>query len=107
MGIICDSDQVDHINGNTFDNRRSNLRKATTNQNAKNKHKNSRNTSGYRGVSYYKQLGKWKAQIQKDGVKISIGYYDDIHVAADMFDRAAIELHGEFACLNFPGAGGR
>ncbi len=61
------------------------------------------NTSGYKGVSLFGRDSKWKAQIQVDGKKRHLGYFDDKIEAAKAYDRAALELHGEFAVLNFPG----
>ena len=63
---------VDHINRNTLDNRKCNLRIVTQFQNNQNQ---SHNTSGKVGVSFCKQNRKYKAYIKVNGKQISLGYY--------------------------------
>lgn len=60
-GFITGFPVTDHINRSGLDNRRVNLRNVTYAENARNSRLNSRNTSGYRGVSYDKRSGKWKS----------------------------------------------
>lgn len=101
---------VDHKNGDTLDNQRSNnLRLATRLQNAQNRMVLEQGTSRYKGV--YKHLtrhgrpivGKpWGAIIRANGKKNRLGFYADEATAARAYDAAAREHHGEFACLNFP-----
>lgn len=75
--------QVDHINHNTLDNRRSNLRLCTPAQNSQNRKGAYRNSkSGIRGVSWYAPSGKWRATIMVNYKQISLGYYDNIEEAA-------------------------
>lgn len=93
---------VDHIDGNGLNNRRSNLRVASRSQNLCNRPKPSSNTSGFKGVWYYKARNRWLAEIRHNGVKHRLGYFTDRIEAAKAYDRAARELHGEFAVLNFP-----
>jgi len=96
--------QTDHINRNTLDNRKSNLRNVDQKDNAKNADKKSKATSKYKGVSYYKRkqdkYGKWKANIQVDGKKINLGYFDSEIEAALKYNEAAKKYFGEFAVLN-------
>jgi hypothetical protein len=94
--------EVDHINGNSLDNRRSNLRTCSHAENNQNKGKQSNNTSGYKGVMWDKGTGRWRAKIAKDGKDIHVGRFDDLVEAAKAYDMAALEVHGEFASLNFP-----
>src|SRR5258708_31028872 len=62
--INClDNQMVDHINGNTLDNRKENLRICTKSQNGMNRGKQKNNTSGYKGVHFYKANKKWQAYI--------------------------------------------
>ena len=78
---------VDHINGNKLDNRRSNLRIVTHLQNAQNKqlrHKNS--TSGFRGVTYDKRRGKFRAQWVLNSKYHHVGYFDSVEKAAAAVD---------------------
>lgn len=90
--------QVDHRNGNKLDNRRSNLRLATSEQNRQNQPKRSDNTSGFKGVSYDKNRGRWKATVRGR----LIGRFATAEEAARVCDREARLLYGEFAVLNFP-----
>lgn len=96
---------VDHKNRNGLDCRRDNLRIATHSQNLTNSRRPSRNTSGYKGVVRNKQIqAPWSAQIRKDCKRYYLGAYKTKLEAALAYDRAAKELHGEFAALNFPEA---
>jgi len=94
--------EVDHINQDKLDNRVSNLRIVTRQQNVMNKGKNSNNTSGYKGVSFQKSANKWEASIGLDGHKIYLGLFADAIDAAKVYDQSALKFHGKFAKLNFP-----
>jgi hypothetical protein len=94
--------RVDHINGNTIDNRASNLRPSTNQQNCANQRMRTTNTSGFKGVTWYSRDRIWVAQIKIDGKTRRIGKYVDPVDAARAYDSAAIEAWGEFACINFP-----
>lgn len=88
---------VDHINGDTLDNRRSNLRIATRRQNARNRTSiQNRNKSGFRGVCFHKNTRKWVAQISLNGKRKNLGYFTTPEEAAKVFDSAAKEMYGEF-----------
>lgn len=99
--------EVDHINGDGLDNRRANLRVATRQQNNYNQRIGKANSSGFKGVSFCKQTGRWKAQINFEGRNINLGRFDLPEIAAREYDRAARLIHKEFACLNFPKPGER
>ena len=92
---------VDHINGNTLDNTRGNLRLCSPTQNCG----NSRypvGASGYRGVERYNKTEKWRACISIGGKRVQLGVADNAEDAARIYDIAAIRHFGEFATLNFP-----
>lgn len=89
-------EDTDHANGVKTDNRFANLRPASRGQNMMNIGVKKHNTSGYKGVSYYKKTGKWKAQIQVNKKKLGLGYFDDIREAAEAYIFAALELHGDY-----------
>lgn len=93
---------VDHINGNTLDNRIENLRICTRAENQRNRGKQKNNTSGYKGVFWDKQRQRWLVQIRYLGKSINLGRTDDLVEGAHIYDRKALELHGDFARLNFP-----
>jgi HNH endonuclease len=91
---------VDHINGNTLDNRRSNLRLATHKQNMQNRKKhNCKNP--YKGV-YEKRSGRYTAMIFDNSKLKNLGVFETAEEAAKVYDARAAILHGEFARLNFP-----
>lgn len=99
--IMGDGNEIDHVNGNRLDNRRSNLRFCTHAENCRNSSIRSDNTSGYVGVSFDKSRNKWEAYINLDGNRRHLGRFETPGEAAFAYDRAAKELHGEFAYLNF------
>lgn len=88
---------VDHINGDTLDNRRANLRIGTLTDNAVNRRYQS--ASGYRGV--FKEKSRWRAHIYRDGKKHCLGHHLTAEEAAKAYDEAALRLHGAFAITNF------
>lgn len=90
--------EVDHINHDKLDNRRSNLRLCDRKQNKANTRIVSTNTSGYKGVSLHR--GKWQASIRIDGKLLYLGAYNNIVDAAIQYNKKAYEVWGEFAWLN-------
>lgn len=93
---------VDHINGNRLDCRRANLRVGTRAQNLWNRGKARHNTSGYKGVSFCKQTGRWRAEIRANRKCQKLGRFQTAEAAARAYDAAARRLHGEFVQVNFP-----
>jgi AP2 domain/HNH endonuclease len=94
---------VDHINRNTLDNRRANLRFATISQSNQNTRVlTTRNKSGFRGVSLVRATKKWRVVISLNGRNIDLGRFACIKDAALAYDTAARKLYGDFAQLNFP-----
>lgn len=91
---------VDHINHDTLDNRRSNLRVCDMYQSSRNRRVAANNSTGYKGVGYHKATKKYRARIQAGGKKIDIGYYKDPKDAARAYNERAKVLHGEYAYLN-------
>lgn len=97
---------VDHVNQNSMDNRRANLRAATRAQNIRNRKKFSNSTgSKYKGLYWDKNQKRWIARIMFEKKRIYLGCFRDEIEAAKAYDRAARKYHGEFACLNFPESG--
>lgn len=95
---------VDHINGDKTDNRAANLRAATTAENSRNYKKPPGKNSRYRGVSKSTNCASWTAAIScaKSKRKIHLGSFRSEATAAEAYDIAAREMHGDFATLNFP-----
>lgn len=93
---------VDHRNGDTLDDRKSNLRITSATGNARNTCRHRGNASGLKGVYYDAARAKWQAQICADGRKTALGRFATAEEAARAYDAAALALHGEFARLNFP-----
>lgn len=93
------SGYLDHINGDTLDNRMENLRVVTKAQNSANQGKQCRNTSGHKGVYWDKNRGKWTVQIGVNRRYKYLGRYDTVEEAAQAYAKGAALLHGEFARL--------
>lgn len=68
--------QVDHINGNTLDNRKCNLRIVNPHQNSMNKNKNNYGNNSHNGVHYLKRNKKWRAYITFNGEWIHLGLFE-------------------------------
>lgn len=98
-----DNEEVDHINGNTHDNRWINLRVCTRKDNAKNRRRYKNNKSGYKGVhqAKYKDKIYHYARIQVDNRSIFLGSFPSAKEAAKAYDDAARKYHKEFSALNF------
>jgi hypothetical protein len=92
--------KLDHIDRCPRNNRLDNLRLASDSDNQRNMDRPLHNTSGYKGVSYYKAGRKWCAYITVKDRKIHLGYFFDILEAAGAYDRAALHYHGDFASTN-------
>ncbi len=102
MEITDRSIKIDHINGNKLDNRKENLRQATTSQNAWNAGVTKKSSSGYRGAYLCKATNHWRSDLMVNGKRMSLGNYATAEEAAKARDKKALELQGEFARLNFP-----
>ena len=91
---------IDHIDGNTLNNKINNLRKCTPLQSAHNTGPVRNSKSKYKGVAWEERRRKWKVEIRNNGKKIWLGYYECEHTAAIKYNEAALKYHGEFARLN-------
>lgn len=101
---------IDHVSGDTLDNRKANLRRTDSRGNCTNvtRSKNQKR-GGYKGVAWNPTAGKWQAQIcagelRPNGKRkqIYLGVYEDPLDAALAYDAAARRYFGEFAACNFP-----
>ena len=97
-----DGSVVDHINGNTLDNRKSNLRICTVEENNMNQNIYKNNTSGYKGVTWNKKRNVWVVYLAVNKKNKYLGDYHDPVEAAIVYDINALKYRGEFARTNFP-----
>lgn len=89
--------EVDHADGNRSNNQRSNIRLCTRTENMQNRPLTVKNTSGYKGVSFYKPLKKFQARIRISGMEKHLGFFDNVIDAAKAYKSAAITYHKSFA----------
>lgn len=99
IGKDCEGFDVDHINGDPLDNRRSNLRIATRSQNMANARPH-RDGTGYKGVTYDKRRKRYFARICQNYKQRFLGYYDTAEDAAKAYDAAAADAFGTYSRLN-------
>jgi len=88
---------VDHANRNRIDNRKENLRICTASENQWNRGTQQNNTTGFKGVSWSKSAGKFRACVRVGEKRMYLEYYFTAIDAAKAYDAAAIKMHGEFA----------
>lgn len=91
---------IDHINHDTLDNRKINLRFCVSVENSRNRQLNKNNSSGYKGVSLHKMCGKWQARIKLPNKRKSLGLFSDRVEAAKAYNKAAKLYYGEYAYTN-------
>ena len=92
--------QTDHINGNKLNNQKENLRIVTQQQNQMNKIKRKNMTSKYKGVSWFGESNKWRADIMLNKKQYYLGLFNNEIDAAKAYNKRALELFGEYANLN-------
>jgi hypothetical protein len=88
---------LDHINGDRSDNRIANLRPADKKQNLWNVKRHSDNKSGYKGVHFHSQTGKWRAQGMANGKRHHLGLYETPELAHSAYCDFARNAFGEYA----------
>lgn len=91
-----DGVEIDHIHGNTLDNRKAELRIVTQSDNKKNRAMYTNNKSGYKGVSWNAPKQKWVANIQCDGQQFYLGAFSSSYDAHVCYEKAAKELFGAY-----------
>ena len=86
---------VDHINHNSLDNRKCNLRLANSSENGQNKIKCQSNnkTSGIKNIHWNKEKSKWQVKITLNKITTHIGYYKDLEKAKEQAIKARKEYH--------------
>jgi hypothetical protein len=95
-GVATDG-ELDHINGNTLDNRLINLREVSHSQNLMNSKIRSDNSTGYRGICWDNQKLKWKVQISRKGSNRLQRHFVTLAEAVKFYEKTASEMFGEFS----------
>ena len=88
---------IDHIDGNSLNNRIENLREATYSQNSINKKLLSNNKSGFKNVCWDKGYKKWAVFLRLNRKNVNIGRFDDVELAGLVAEEARDKYHKDFA----------
>ena len=96
----CDGMEIDHINHDTTDNRRSNLRVVSHSQNNTNKGLRKHNTSGCTGVSWHSKREQWYSRISVNKKTIFLGWFNDYDEAVKARKEAEEKYFGEYSYDN-------
>lgn len=91
------SNGIDHKDNVKTHNWFANLRPATQSQNMANCGAHRNNSTGFKGVSYHSQSGKWTARIRHNGIRHNLGIFKTPEIAFAAYCKAAKKYHGEFA----------
>lgn len=91
---------IDHINHDTLDNRKVNLRVCSQQQNNMNVRGHRGSETGIKGIHLNKlsRLNPYRVQIQANGERHHIGVFPTLELAQDAYRLAATAMHGQFAC---------
>lgn len=95
-----DKQIIDHIDHNTINNKKENLRICTNSENSRNQIKNKNGTSKYKGVDWKHREKKYRARICVNYKNIHLGFFEKEKDAARAYNEAAVKYHGSFANLN-------
>lgn len=95
-GYLNTGKEIDHIDGNSLNNKTLNLRESNRFQNSYNSKISKINTSGHKGVYWNKENDKWKVKICKNGKQYFFGYYVNKDDAIKASIKARNKLHGAF-----------
>ena len=85
--------EVDHANGNGELNAWVNIRGATSAEQKQNTRRRKDNTSGFKGVGWFRPKGKWRARIRAGGREVRLGYFDQADAAGAAYLAAKAGLH--------------
>jgi len=98
------NEQIDHINKNTLDNRRCNLRLCSNSQNQMNRGMPKNNTSGFKGVDIDKRSKKrkYRVRITANNKVYYLGMFEEAAKAGAVYRKVAKRLHGEFVRFRDP-----
>lgn len=88
---------VDHKNGNGLDNRRGNIRVASSSQNQFNRGKQINNTSGHKGVTWDKHRNVWFVNFRAYKKPVFVGRFRNLDDAIEAYRKACIKNHGAFS----------